>query len=247
MATIISAFIYLSTNSNTSLESYIAHGIKLLKRDIQKIIFIDENVFAHFEEYQNAETVLIKTKLEDLYLYKYKDRLKNLRVNTNNITKDTFEYFVIQCNKTEWVREAISLHRRRALKEGDVNPIQQFIWIDFGIYHVLTDDVDISTDFFKHNYDNVRIPSIWNLDITYNCDYKRDIMWYFAGGVFGGAAEKLVRFADLTKQTCLAMIENEAHLMWEVNIWYLVWMDNKDLFNVYKATHDSSIIINYKL
>ena len=236
MNIIISAFIYLSTNSSKSLESYIEQGIKLLKLDIQKIIFISDNVFDYFEKYQNNKTILIKTRLDDLYLYKYKEQLKDLHVNTNNILKDTFEYFVIQCNKTEWMREGIFLSEATVQK--------QFIWLDFGIHHVLSDTI-ITDECFQQNSNKIRIPSIWNLEINYSCDVKRDILWYFAGGVFGGSAEKVIEFADLVKTKCLEMIEKECHLMWEVNIWYLVWTDNKDLFDVYKADHDSSLMRGY--
>ena len=33
-----------------------------------------------------------------------------LRLITQNITKDTLEYFFVICNKTEWMREAINLN-----------------------------------------------------------------------------------------------------------------------------------------
>lgn len=239
--TIVSAFIYLATG-NKSLEFYIEQGIKLLKLDIYKIIFIDEQVFTHFKDYQNDQTILIKTRIEDLYLYKYKEQLKNLWVNTDNPMKDTFDYFVIQCNKTEWIREAAE--PREATIETELD---QFIWLDFGIHHILPADLNIIAHSFlsKPDSNKVRIPSIWDLETYHLLDCKRDILWYFAGGVFGGPAKKIIEFADLTRAKCLQLVEQQQHLMWEVNIWYLVWQDNKSLFSVYKADHNESIISNY--
>lgn len=57
----------------------------------------------------------------------------------------------VQCNKTEWIREAI-------LK----NPFNsdQFIWIDFGIYHIVNNDDEFYTGINNLNtksYENVRI------------------------------------------------------------------------------------------
>ena len=49
-------------------------------------------------------------KVYTKYFVENKEQLKNLKVNTCNPIKDTFEYFIIQCNKTEWIREAISLN-----------------------------------------------------------------------------------------------------------------------------------------
>jgi len=33
--------------------------------------------------------------------------------------------------------------------------------------------------------------------------------------------------------------------MWEVNIWYIIYNENKHLFDIYKCNHDNSIIENY--
>lgn len=250
--TIVSAFIYLSSGSK-SLEFYVEQGVRLLQLDIPKIIFIDEQVFSKFEGYQNSKTTLIKTRLHDLYLYKYKDKdkdkrpLQNPRVNTDNPTKDTFEYFVIQCNKTEWIREAIN--KTREMRE--MNRFKQFIWLDFGIHHVLPHDITIASDSFLQDLtsNKVRIPSIWDLETDHGRDCKRDILWYFAGGVFGGPVDALLQFANLTRAKCLAFVEEtrDAHLMWEVNIWYLVWQENRDLFDPYRADHNASIILKYKI
>ena len=231
MTTIVSAFIYLENNKHRSLEKYIEFGSKLLELNQNKIIFIDEKVYDKFEKYKNDKTILIKTRLCDLYLYKYKEQLKNLKVNTCNPIKDTFEYFIIQCNKTEWIREAISLN---------LFECKQFIWIDFGIFYLLP-EVNVKPKV----YDKVRIPSIWNLNVEYQVDIMRDISWYFAGGVFGGNIVKLIEFADLMKEKCTKLVEKDNHLMWEVNIWYLIWKDNKDLFDPYKADHNLSIIDKY--
>ena len=236
MTTIISAFINIPTNQNRNFEKYKEYGIKLLNLDINKIIFLDEKIYHIFEEYQNDKTILIKTSLDDLYLYKYKEKLNNLQVNTNNPTKDCFDYFAIQCNKTEWMREGILLNQFST---------SHFMWIDFGIHHVLSNELTINNCCFTKNYNKVRIPNIWNLDKEYNCDYNKDILWYFAGGVFGGSSEKLLLFADLTKNKCIDLLEKENHIMWEVNIWYLVWKENKELFDNYKADHNNSIIMNY--
>jgi hypothetical protein len=231
MTTIVSAFIYLSNNNNRSLEKYIECGKKLLALDQNKIVFIDEQVFEEFEKCKNDKTILIKVKLEDLYLYKYNDKLKNTKVNTINKGKDTLEYFFVICNKTEWMREAINLN---------IFETNQFIWIDFGIYHVIK---KFPLNFEK--YEKVRIASIWNLDLNSGGTILKNIAWYFAGGVFGGNRESLIQFADLMKEKCNELIENLNHLMWEVNVWYLIWQNNKDLFLPYNCDHNQSIIDNY--
>lgn len=33
--------------------------------------------------------------------------------------------------------------------------------------------------------------------------------------------------------------------MWEVNIWFLIYLENKDLFDYYSCDHNNTIIDNY--
>jgi len=47
------------------------------------------------------------------------------------------------------------------------------------------------------------------------------------------------------KNKCISYIQEHKNLVWEVNIWYLIYRDNKELFNTYKADHNPSIIQNY--
>lgn len=231
MTTIVSGFIYLENNKNRSLEKYIEYGFKLLKLDQNKIIFIDEKVFEYFENFQNENTILIKIKFEDLYLYKYKNLLKDWSVNTENGSKDTLDYMIIQCNKTEWVKQAIELNKFSS---------EQYLWLDFGIYNMIK---EMPNKFI--NYNKVRISKIWDLNKEYNKDIFKDVNWYFAGTVFGGDKDKLILFAELVKNKCEHLIKNNKHLMWEVNIWYLVWKENKDIFDPYFSDHNQSVINNY--
>ena len=231
MTTIVSAFIYLENNKNRSLEKYIEYGFKLLKLDQNKIIFIDEKVFEHFENFQNENTILIKIKFEDLYLYKYKSLLNNWKINTDNPTKDTLDYMITICHKSEWVKEAIELNKFSS---------EQYLWLDFGIYHMIKDMPN------KFNiYNKVRISKVWDLNKEYNKDIFKDVNWYFAGTVFGGDKDKLILFAELVKNKCEHLIKNDKHLMWEVNVWYLVWKENKDIFDPYFSDHNQSVINNY--
>ena len=47
------------------------------------------------------------------------------------------------------------------------------------------------------------------------------------------------------KEKCLQIIQEKQSLMWEVNIWYLIYLENKELFDEYKCDHNESLITNY--
>jgi len=238
--TIVSGFI--SINTYRSIEKYIEYGKILMNSKLPKIIFIDNEIYEKY--YKNlifANTQFILTNKSELYLYQYKDQITKFNINTNNPTKDTIDYICIICNKTEWMKQAIEMNTYNT---------EQFVWIDFGIYHIFSQmNIDVFYEklekLYSKSYENVRIASCWDINQIYMLDIYKDIAWYFAGGVFGGNKNKLKEFSDLMKQKCIELITDKHHIMWEVNIWYLIYLSNKKLFNSYMADHNSSIIDNY--
>jgi hypothetical protein len=75
--------------------------------------------------------------------------------------------------------------------------------------------------------------------------FPKNIMWFFAGGVFGGDKKSLIEFDNETKKMCIKYISEQQTLMWEVNIWYFVYKENSVLFDPYYGSHDDTIIDNY--
>lgn len=247
--TFVSAFVInVNKRENRDINKYIEQGIKLLNVPIPKIIFMEPELISRLHPILPKFNFIIPYSLKDIYLYKFINNLKN-DVVSDNSKKDTLEYFMVQCNKTEWVRKAIELN---------VFNSEQFIWLDFGIFQFyeklnLSNEekskefsIDIILTFLK-SYDKVRIPTIWNINDQTFINYLniKKITWYFAGSLFGGHKEKLIIFADKMKDFCLNLVENEQTLYWEVNIWYFIYHNNKDIFDLYYGNHDTSIFKNY--
>jgi hypothetical protein len=244
--TIVSAFIANANHrQDRSVSDYISYGKKLLAVPINKIIFFDDSEIEQLpDECFNDNTLIIPVKKDDNYLYKYKDKITDFHLNTTCSEKDTLDYMITICNKTEHIKNAILL-----------NPFQstQFVWVDFGINHVFKDRTDEEFSKMLHalrekEFENVRIANIWDpsiYDVNFSSNPYKDVLWFFAGGVFGGNSEALIKFADLTKQQCIKVIENNHTLMWEVNIWFQVYLENKELFSLYHCDHNPSIIENY--
>jgi hypothetical protein len=241
MTTLVSSF-YSNVNKrqDRNFDNYLNYGIFLLKTNIPKIIFTDEYMYEKIQQYENENTKIILSKKEDIYLYQYVGLLDNFDIHSTYPLKDTIEYIFIMCNKTEIIRKAIELNYFNT---------DNFVWVDFGIKHVFR-----CSDYeFMHNieslnskiYDKVRIASIWNLKLNYLFNIYKDVAWYFAGGVFGGNKEYLLEFANKTKEVCLDVVENQKTIMWEVNIWYLVYSKYSELFDYYSCDHNDSIIVNY--
>jgi hypothetical protein len=238
--TIVSSFL-ANVNTIYPSEKYLKDGILLLKAKIPKIIFIDENIYDELKKYENDSSCIIPIKKKDLYFNDYKDSLENFDLNTNNKTKDSLEYMFTMCNKTEWIKKAIELNKFDT---------DSFIWIDFGIRYIFKNDSDESfiekiEKLKDKEYEKIRIGSIWDIHVHYSLNIYKDISWYFAGGVFGGKKELLLEFADKTKNKCIEVITEQKTIMWEVNIWYMIYLENQSIFNCYKCDHNESLIINY--
>jgi hypothetical protein len=241
--TIVSGLI---TNCNThrSIEKYINYGKKLIDIPINKIIFIEQDVYEeNLISYINDEilehTKFIFIKKEDIYLYEYYDQITNFEPITSTPNKDTIDYMFVQCYKTEFMRKAI---------EFTPYNDDQFIWIDFGIYHMINDDIlfnklilDLS---ISYDYDLIRIAGGIYVPPSEDFIYKK-ICWCFLGSIFGGNKNAILQFADLMKKKCIDIITINNTITWEVNIWYLIYKEFPELFSIYVANHNSTIIQEY--
>lgn len=238
-ATIVSAFVS-NVNSYRDIEKYIDYGSRLLEmNDIKKVIFIEKSVYdqyLHENNYQNTHFVFIEKT--DIYLYEHIDKITDFNMISCNPMKDTLEYMFVQSNKTEWIKQAIEL---------DPFQTEQFIWIDFGIYHMINDDEfhELIYKMTQQNYQQIRAAGCWDLNAYYHDEYYTKPMWYFGGSVFGGDKASLCKFADLMKQRCLNIINERNTFVWEVNIWFFIYLENKELFDIYTCEHDKRIVSKY--
>ena len=60
-----------------------------------------------------------------------------------------------------------------------------------------------------------------------------------------GSSQSLTIFSEKCREKIKEVIREKKLLMWEVNIWYLVFMENKELFDIYSCGHNNTIITNY--
>jgi hypothetical protein len=250
----VSAFILNANSRNDrTINDYINYGKKLLYAPVKKIIFFDETIIDRIPKDCIDENIqIIPVKKSDNYLYQYTEKIKNFSLNTSSPSKDTIDYVFLMCNKTEYIRKAIEITKGHSLTN-------QFIWIDFGINHIFDKTPEHSFEnaliSMSHSRSSlVRIPSLWTaeryeqLRNHYKYDIYKDIVWIFAGGIFGGDSESLIRFADLTKKKCIQTIEEKGTLMWETNIWALVYLENQELFSTYHCNdHDSTMLTYYSI
>jgi hypothetical protein len=232
MTTFVSSFINLN---NSILNKYIIHGNNFLRSPVSKIVFIEEHIYQTYfskEKYPITYFIIIPTP-------NYPE-LPNFSVVTPTPGKDTLKFMFIMCEKTEWVKRAI-----------EVNPFfsHYFIWIDFGISHILSPLTPISEllKIISNNNDEndycIRIAGGKAPPIPINI-YQR-IHWFFLGGIFGGSTKSLLTFAEKMREKVNQIITEKKSIMWEVNVWYLIYLENPELFDIYLADHNETMFTNY--
>lgn len=243
MATIVSGFISdVNSRKYINTDTYYELGKIFLKSTTPKIIFVDEKMFNKIEptDYDSNNTIIIKQDKKDMYLYDYIDTLTDFYLSTTSPEKDTIEYMFTNCYKTEWIKKAI---------EMDAFGTDNYIWIDFGIrknFNCNDDEfIERLNKLHYKKYDDIRIASIWNLEWKVLENLLAQICWFFAGGVFGGNKTPLLKFADLMKEKCIEIMTTHKTIMWEVNVWYIIYLEHSYLFNPYYSDHSHSIIDNY--
>lgn len=247
--TLVSTFLsQVNHRTDRSIENYVEWSQYLLKCDIPKVIFIEQSIYDLYysENHANGsypQTYFVYIDHDSLFLSSFRHQITH-PATSSNPNKDTLDYFLVQCNKTNSVSLAIDLN----IFETD-----QYVWVDFGLYSIYKNSKEFEDSLYSlqqesKRYQNIRIGNIWNLEETpesRHLDIYKTVAWYFAGGVFGGHKDQLVLFDLLVQDKCKEIILQKHTLMWEVNVWYLVYLENSHLFDPYNCNHDPSLLKNY--
>lgn len=269
MTTLVSAFVSnINSRDDMNIQKYYHNGRLFLKSTAPKVVFLDEPMLELIgEDYDKTTTLLIKINREDNYLYQYKHLITKFTLNADTTKKDTLDYMFSMCNKTEWLKTAIDLNHfntdnftwvdfgiRYICHCTDDEFIQKLDNLQNKVYQELrlgkiwdlnriskrTDEIYVFGD-VEHfqNYDHFKDNTEWAFNIY------ETIAWAFAGGIIGGSKDKLLLFADKMRTKCIEIIHTRNTIMWETNIWYLIYVDNKELFNPYPGDHNNSLLDNY--
>lgn len=244
--TIVSAFVSNANDNNSHKNGeYLRNGKLFLKSTTPKVVFLDEAMYSQITEddYDSENTRIILYGRDHMHYMKYVDTIQNIPV-TDNPAKDTIGFLMVMWNKTEYMKEATIL-----------NPFntEYFVWVDFGIRYVLKATSDQGFIDKLNNLkqpitapaNKIRIGGIWNPTTNYEVDILNVICWYFAGGVFGGSTAALRQFAEKMRAVCHEMVTTHNSATWEVNVWYIIYKKHPELFDIYPASHNETLIDGY--
>jgi hypothetical protein len=237
--TIVSGFIniykYDSSYSNKRFEEYIHNGKKLIELPIPKVIFIDKEISELLPK--NNFTTYIEFSFQDFWLYPYIDTISKIQnIRKENPSKNCNLYLVTGLQKTDWMKKAIEL-----------NPFnsEQFMWLDFGICHIIKDTNEFNNLIIKkcNNLINPNViysPTCKKDRITnnwFNSYYLYYPIFYFAGGMFIGSKKSIDQFDKSVKKQTLKLLQDNK-ITFEVNVWYMIYLENHQLFSLKSGDHN---------
>jgi hypothetical protein len=191
----------------------------------------------------------------DLFLWSYRALGNRFKLNTGNPTKDTIEYMMVQCQKSEWIAIASQLND----STRGVGQIVEYVWVDFGAFHMFGGKIDVfQTELYKLRgrinrcllqmgavSDRVTFARCWDPNHVYYGDIYRDVNWLFAGSVFGGGGNAMQKFALRVREKCLQVLRERNTIMWEINIWVLIYREVPELFALYPSDHSEILFRGY--
>ena len=190
----------------------------------------------------------------DLFLWSHRKMAHRFKLNTGNPGKDTLEYMMVQCQKSEWMAIASQLRGSTLVQDRS-----EYVWIDFGAFHMFQGKIDVfQSELYKMrarinrrvlqsgvDVSRVHFARCWDPNHVYYGDIYKDVNWSFAGSVFGGGSLALNKFALRVREKCFQILRERNSLMWEINIWVLIYRECPGLFSLYPSDHSEILFRGY--
>lgn len=209
----------------------------------------------------HGQVVFVFFEKTDLFLWPFRSMANRFALNTGNPTKDTLEYVMVQCQKTEWLAIASQLGRDVRGGGGDKMVRKEYVWMDFGVFHMFHGKIDVfQIELYKMRArvdkrlltsergesDAILFARCWDPNHPYGGDIYKDINWSFAGSVFGGGSKAAQTFAVKMREKCFQILRERNTLMWEINIWLLIYRESGNgLFSLYPSDHSEIVFRGY--
>jgi hypothetical protein len=271
----------INTRKDRDITKYLKFGMELMVVEIPMTIFIERSVFdIHISPSMSGDRIFgefvyrirggvmdgiqqkysyvkvghihfVFFEFRDLFLWSYRALGRRFQLNTGNSCKDTLEYMMVQCQKSEWIAIASQL-------VGGGAQSVEYVWIDFGAFHMFGGKIDVfQTELYKLRgrinrrllqsgaSDRVTFARCWDPNHVFYGDIYRDVNWLFAGSCFGGSAKAVAQFALRVREMCLRVMRERNTLMWEINIWVLIYREAPELFALYPSDHSEILFRGY--
>ena len=196
-----------------SLDTYMSLFQHLIDSNINIHVYLSPDYYEMFKDKLTSTSVFVeKIQLSELRAYREVMNINYVLPAIRNNDKDTFNYITCMNSKTEFVRKAI---------DNNVFNSTHFAWIDFGIFHFITNIQNTKAIINKLGITPLKsnvlvMPTIYRRSPTINFS---KVNWRFPGSFFFGDKESIIEFDTLYQNNFLKIITQFGILTWEVNVW----------------------------
>ena len=235
----VTAYFEISAPSTTREESvaatdhYSSVGNILLKASPRTRFILFTNVPSRFEGHSNVQVV--ESTLEQISGVKVDSAALSLPVGLPPENKwDTAEYMMVQHSKMNMCCKALEMCPEFTHATWiDVGHMRHFAPVETVCAHPETDARRIYTPFLARiaatTPERLRIVGR-NEHEPPNTDIHVNVIFYFAGSLFGGPASDLYMMRDLCAEKFRKMVLEESRITWEVNVWMQTVQEHPELF-----------------
>jgi hypothetical protein len=174
-------------------------------------------------------------ELSDLLTYRELAGLSYGIPATDNPTKDTAHYHILNNAKIEFVTRAIGQEIFRS---------DTYAWIDFSVGHVFRNSKETLKylqDVAGQSVKGLHFPGCWPSNYGVGVLFSR-ISLRFCGGFFVGDSESLLDFSGLYRAKFRSIVKKGGVLPWEVNVWHYMEVHEEFSPTWYAADHNDSIV-----
>lgn len=215
--TFVTAFFAPSTTYR-SVDAYFSHFNKLAETGVSILLFLDPQYTHHVFP---SNVSVIPMSLNTTWLP------NNAQLpEGRNLNKDTREYLCIQLQKL------VLLNLSRS-----ATTTPYLAWIDFGAFHMIK-DVEQAQQTLKYitqcefPRDKIIAPGCWPAG---NYDILQNPVWRFCGTFLLGHRDL---FETAQRRQAELVYKYLPRITWEINY----WSQMEDLFHVYMANHDDTLL-----
>ena len=263
MTTIVTGLFDINRNliDGRSWQSYLEWFEKTLSINSPMVIFVEEKTYDFVKSKRsNKNTKIIVQSVQDLKMYKHKDRIDEIVSSTsykqsikdcNRIECKSSLYTIIQFSKFEWM-----------LTASNENPFNSdyFIWMDAGLSRFF-DELNTSNRYPSENMENKLLSFGDRVFIqTFCCSYTRlfnattlpesyllDNRSYVMGGLFGGNKTVLPIIKEKVDDVFLRLMLNKNIVNNEQIVFGYLLKTNPELFYMFindNSKHRSYEVVN---
>lgn len=222
--TLVTGFFKANAGSKKHKYDYLDKAKKTLELKQNMYIFVSEDLVDFVKDYREKLNLLDKTKIiqityDDLYMTEYFDKIQD-NVKKNISPYDNPIYIMCVASRNNYLRKAI--------EENHFNN-EYFIWVDFGLSHIVNMDDSL-----------LNLNNRFKIRIAWIARYRNNSFVYnhecLGGGIFGGYKDSLLKLINLHDEYFIKLTKMGFNINND-KLLFFIYEEYPELFDIYFSSY----------